>query len=94
MKTAAIRTLLLVVALVPTGLLDIVTALGQELINHIVSTRCGRHTCYGITHQYIGLLISSRVTMDRVTASWICRYFPHNAAGTRVTISFENWKEW
>ena len=94
MKTAAIRTLLLVVALVPTGLLDIVTALGQELINHVVSTRCGRHTCYGITHQYIGLLISSRVTMGRAAAGWTWRYCPHDTAGTRVTISFENWKEW
>jgi hypothetical protein len=46
-------------------LLDIVTALGEELVDHVVGTRCSRHTCYGITHHYIALLVPSLVTTTR-----------------------------
>jgi hypothetical protein len=65
MKSATVGALLLVIVLFPANVFCLVTTLGQELVEHVVAARCGRHTCYGIPHHYIALLIVDYVAIPQ-----------------------------
>jgi hypothetical protein len=38
-----------------------VSALGEKLVEHVVGTRCARHTWYAIPRQYFKLLVLSLI---------------------------------
>jgi hypothetical protein len=66
-EAATVRTLFLVVVLLPARRLGLVTAPGEELVKHVVAARCGRHTWYAITHQHIGLPVPSNIAAHSAT---------------------------
>jgi len=60
-KPATVGTLLFVIVFFPSNVVDLVTALRKELVEHLVGSRCARHTCYGIAHQHIELSVLRNV---------------------------------
>jgi hypothetical protein len=86
METTTVGALLFVVVLFPTHVFGLVATLGQELVEHVLAARCGRHTCYGIPHHYIMLSVVTRVATRHTIALGAAVASPRNHPDNKILV--------